>query len=121
MALDIFEDEEFKKQPRSVREDVVRNYAKQEIAADPGFQTLPPEERRGILQRYFKDNLPEAVEEKPWQPSALEAFPALLKTPMADAFRDIPSETVTGIIEEERKKPLASRVGELAQWEIGRA
>src|SRR3990167_4331819 len=116
MALDIFEDEEFKKQPRSVREDVVRNYAKQEIAADPEFQTLPPEERRGILQRYFKDNLPEAVEEKPWQPSALEAYPELLKTPMADAFRDIPSETVTGIIEEERKKPLAARVGELAQW-----
>ena len=116
MALDIFEDEEFKKQSRSVRADVVRNYAKQEIAADPEFKRLSPEERRGILQRYFKDNLPEAEEDIPFQPSALEAYPELLKTPLPEAFQNIPADTVTGMIEEERKKPLLAQLGGLAQF-----
>src|SRR3990167_11436139 len=109
MALDIFEDEEFKKQPRSVREDVVRNYAKQEIAADPEFQQLPPEERRGILQRYFKDNLPEAEEDIPFQTPSLEAYPELLKSPLPEAFQNIPAESVTEMIREEQEKSVAEQ------------
>ena len=115
MALDIFEDEEFKKQPQAVRDQVIRNYAKKEIVADPEFQQLKPQERRGILQRYFKDNLPGA-KDIPFEPSALEAYPELLKTPLPQAFQNIPAETVTGMIKAEQEKPLAAQLGGLAQW-----
>ena len=116
----VFDDDpDYQQLPVEQQSQLARDYAKEVIQSDPDYIALPKDLQTELLRDYFSENLPKPKESAPAPfGSALEAYPELLKTPLATGFQNVPAEAVTEMVKAEREKSLPEQLGGLAEWSL---